>query len=239
MIHSTYKKYKSMKRIVLMAAIACLALGANAQKVTKPSDGTFGLELQMNPFDQNGKTFSLDGLKMRYFFNSENALRAKIGFDVTKQKYSTGNEDEYQSATFGSFKFDVGYERHFDLGERFDAYVGGEVGVVRDFAKTKDFTDDDNWKKIKNYCTDRNGDVHNGAVGFHVAAVTGVDFYVYKSLYIGAELSLGVESTVNKRTKTTTMVDGEESSSRGSKAKTRSTTAGFEVQPLLRLGWNF
>lgn len=55
MIHSTYKKYKSMKRIVLMAAIACLALGANAQKVTKPSDGTFGLELQMNRLTRMAK----------------------------------------------------------------------------------------------------------------------------------------------------------------------------------------
>ena len=44
-----------MKRIVLMAAIACLALGANAQKVTKPSDGTFGLELQMNRLTRMAK----------------------------------------------------------------------------------------------------------------------------------------------------------------------------------------
>lgn len=231
MIHSTYKKYKSMKRIVLMAAIACLALGANAQKVTKPSDGTFGLELQMNPFDQNGKTFSLDGLKMRYFFNSENALRAKIGFDVTKDKQSSGSDDSYESSTSGSFKFDVGYERHFDLGERFDAYVGGEVGVVRGFAKTKDFDDDDNWTKTKN--------ADGANVGFHVAALTGVDFYVYKSLYIGAELSLGVESTVGKRSETTTKVNGQETTTKGPDVKNRTTKAGFDVQPVLRLGWNF
>lgn len=236
MIHSTYKKYKSMKRIVLMAAIACLALGANAQKVTKPSDGTFGLELQMNPFDQNGKTFSLDGLKMRYFFNSENALRAKIGFDVTKDKVTrdAGNSDDpdpYTSKTTGSFKFDVGYERHFDLGERFDAYVGGEVGVVRGFAKTKDFDDDDNWTKTKN--------ADGANVGFHVAALTGVDFYVYKSLYIGAELSLGVESTVNKQSETTTKADGKEITTKGPDVKDRTTTAGISVQPVLRLGWNF
>lgn len=231
MIHSTYKKYKNMKRIVLMAAIACLALGANAQKVTKPSDGTFGLELQMNPFDQNGKTFSLDGLKMRYFFNSENALRAKIGFDVTKNKQSSGSNDAYDSKTSGSFKFDVGYERHFDLGERFDAYVGGEVGVVRGFAKTKSFVDDDNWTKTKN--------ADGANVGFHVAALTGVDFYVYKSLYIGAELSLGVESRVGKRSETTTKVGGQETTTKGPDVKGRTTTAGFDVQPVLRLGWNF
>lgn len=218
-----------MKRIVLLAAVACLALGANAQ-VTKPTAGTFGLELQMNPFDQNGHTFSMDGLKARYFFNEKNALRAKIGFDLTKDKNSR-NDDAYTSKTSGSFKFDVGYERHFDLAKRLDAYVGGEVGVVRDFAKSKDFENDDNWSKVKN--------ADGAAVGFHVAAVTGLDFYVYKSLYIGAELSLGVESKVNKRSETTMCVAGQESTVKGPSGKDRITSASLNVQPQLRLGWNF
>lgn len=218
-----------MKRILLLAAIACLTLGANAQ-VTKPSAGTFGLEIQMNPFDQNGHTFSMDGLKARYFFNEKNALRAKIGFDVTKNKNSR-SDDAYTSSTSGSFKFDIGYERHFDLAKRLDAYVGGELGVVRDFAKSKNFTDDDNWKKVKN--------ADGAAVGFHIAAVTGLDFYVYKSLYIGAELSLGVESKVNKRSETVICQNGKEETYKGANNKNRITTAGIEVQPQLRLGWNF
>lgn len=218
-----------MKRILLLAAIACLTLGANAQ-VTKPTSGTFGLEIQMNPFDQNGHTFSMDGLKARYFFNEKNALRAKIGFDVTKNKKS-GSSDTYKSSTSGSFKFDIGYERHFDLAKRLDAYVGGELGVVRDFAKTKDYTDSNNWTKVKN--------ADGAAVGFHIAAVTGLDFYVYKSLYIGAELSLGVESKVNKRSETVTCQNGKEETYKGSNNKNRTTTAGIEVQPQLRLGWNF
>ena len=218
-----------MKRILLLAAIACLTLGANAQ-VTKPTSGTFGLEIQMNPFDQNGHTFSMDGLKARYFFNEKNALRAKIGFDVTKNKNSKSG-DAYTSSTSGSFKFDIGYERHFDLAKRLDAYVGGEVGVVRDFAKSKDFTDDDNWTKVKN--------ADGAAVGFHVAAVTGLDFYVYKSLYIGAELNLGVESKVNKRRETIKCNDGKEETYKGSNNKNRFTSASLNVQPQLRLGWNF
>lgn len=184
----------------------------------------------MNPFDQNGHTFSMDGLKARYFFNEKNALRAKIGFDVTKNKNSR-SDDAYTSSTSGSFKFDIGYERHFDLAKRLDAYVGGELGVVRDFAKSKNFTDDDNWKKVKN--------ADGAAVGFHIAAVTGLDFYVYKSLYIGAELSLGVESKVNKRSETVICQNGKEETYKGANNKNRITTAGIEVQPQLRLGWNF
>lgn len=218
-----------MKRILLLAAIACLTLGANAQ-VTKPTSGTFGLEIQMNPFDQNGHTFSMDGLKARYFFNEKNALRAKIGFDVTKNKKS-GSGDAYTSSTSGSFKFDIGYERHFDLAKRLDAYVGGELGVVRDFAKSKNFTDDDNWIKVKN--------ADGAAVGFHVAAVTGLDFYVYKSLYIGAELNLGVESKVNKRSETIKCNNGKEETYKGANNKNRFTSASLNVQPQLRLGWNF
>lgn len=218
-----------MKRILLLAAIACLTLGANAQ-VTKPTSGTFGLEIQMNPFDQNGHTFSMDGLKARYFFSEKNALRAKVGFIITKNKNS-GNGDAYTSNTLGSFKFDVGYERHFDLAKRLNAYVGCELGVVRDFARRKDFTNDDNWTKVKN--------ADGAAVGFHVAAVTGLDFYVYKSLYIGAELGLGVESKVNKRSKTTVCVNGSENTIKGPNNKNRITAAGIDVQPQLRLGWNF
>lgn len=218
-----------MKRILLLAAIACLTLGANAQ-VTKPTSGTFGLEIQMNPFDQNGHTFSMDGLKARYFFNEKNALRAKIGFDVTKNKKSESG-DAYTSSTSGSFKFDIGYERHFDLAKRLDAYVGGELGVVRDFAKSKNFTDDDNWTKVKN--------ADGAAVGFHVAAVTGLDFYVYKSLYIGAELNLGVESKVNKRSETIRCKNGKEETYKGANNKNRFTSASLNVQPQLRLGWNF
>lgn len=218
-----------MKRILLLAAIACLTLGANAQ-VTKPTSGTFGLEIQMNPFDQNGHTFSMDGLKARYFFNEKNALRAKIGFDVTKNKNSK-SDDAYTSSTSGSFKFDIGYERHFDLAKRLDAYVGGELGVVRDFAKSKNFTDDDNWTKVKN--------ADGAAVGFHVAAVTGLDFYVYKSLYIGAELNLGVESKVNKRSEIIRCNKGKEETVKGPNNKNRITSASLNVQPQLRLGWNF
>lgn len=184
----------------------------------------------MNPFDQNGHTFSMDGLKARYFFNEKNALRAKIGFDVTKNKNSK-SDDAYTSSTSGSFKFDIGYERHFDLAKRLDAYVGGELGVVRDFAKSKNFTDDDNWTKVKN--------ADGAAVGFHVAAVTGLDFYVYKSLYIGAELNLGVESKVNKRSEIIRCNKGKEETVKGPNNKNRITTAGIEVQPQLRLGWNF
>ncbi len=218
-----------MKRIVLLAAVACLTLGANAQ-VTKPTAGTFGLEIQMNPFDQNGHTFSMDGLKARYFFNEKNALRAKIGFDLTKDKKS-GTTDTYDYSTTGSFKFDIGYERHFDLAKRLDAYVGGELGVVRDFAKTKHYKDSNNWTKIKND--------DGAAIGFHVAAVTGLDFYVYKSLYIGAELSLGVESKVNKRSETISCDNGKEETVKGPNNKNRITSASLNVQPQLRLGWNF
>ena len=62
------------------------------------------------------------------------------------------------------------------------------------------------------------------AVGFHVAAVTGLDFYVYKSLYIGAELNLGVESKVNKRSETIRCNNGKKETYKGANNKNRFTS---------------
>lgn len=217
-----------------MAAAFVCGLNASAQKVQKPQAGTFGLEVQMNPFDQDGKTFQLDGLKMRYFVTDRDALRLKLGFSVDKNKYTPDTDkDPYNYTTSGNVSIAVAYERHFDLAPRLSAYVGGEVGIDREFAKSKNFVDDENWTKTKN-----SADSKRGRFGFQVNAITGLDFYVYKGLYIGTELGLGVSSYKTLETTTTTCVANVETEVK-SKDSTRSTTAKFEIEPVLRLGWNF
>lgn len=217
-----------------MASALVCGLSATAQKVYKPKANTFGIEVQMNPFDQDGKTFQLDGLKMRYFVTDKDAVRLKLGFSVDKEKYTPDtDEDPYRYTTSGNVSIAVAYERHFDLAPRLSAYVGGEVGIDREFAKAKNFTDDDNWTKYSNY-----DGTNRGRFGFQINAITGLDFYVYKGLYIGTELGLGVSSYKTLEAKTTTCVANVETEVK-TKDSTRNTTAKFEIEPVLRLGWNF
>lgn len=225
-----------MKKMILLAAAAVLGLSANAQKVEKPSAGTFGLEIQMNPFDQNGHTFSLDGLKARYFVTDNDAVRLKLGFDVTKNKSKADwDEKAYNSNTTGNVTLEFGYERHFDLAPRLSAYAGAQIGLVRDFAKGKSYADKDNYIEYKNITAGGND---RAAFGFSIGAITGLDFYVYKSLYLGAELGLGVVSTKTSATTVTTHAGNAESKVED-KSATRSTNASIDIQPQLRLGWNF
>ena len=53
-----------MKRLTLIL-FAALCIAANLSAQNKPGKGSFGTEVQFNPFDQNGETFKLDGLTLQ------------------------------------------------------------------------------------------------------------------------------------------------------------------------------
>lgn len=49
----------------------------------------------------------------------------KQDWSILKQK----NDDLYKY-TMGNFSIDLGYERHFNLGKRLDAYLGGRFTKI-------------------------------------------------------------------------------------------------------------
>ncbi len=158
--------------------------------------------------------------KARWMFTDKDALRLKFGLGIdnsTENKdYSTGSKDLLDLAganyTVGTqeiknkmshFSIYAGYERHFLISERIDLYAGGELGYSKTSysATVKDNNTNETYDtsaKLASKATSTS-DVEYTAQdakgntslnSFNVAAFTGIDFYVYKGLYLGAELGI-------------------------------------------------
>lgn len=252
-----------MKRFTIIL-FAALFIAANTSAQDKPGKGSFSTEVQFNPFDQNGKTFQLDGLKFRYFLTDKDAIRLKLGFNLnhsnSKNEEPHDNDSYYDITQFkytsGDFHMNVGYERHFDVSKRISLYAGGSLGFIRHFASTK-------ISELESHYSDGfKGEITNGAItqlsgsssidvenllplvndrafwGFNAAVFTGIDFYVYKGLYVGTELGLKLETQKSSKMEYSGRYNGErydEESTDNLKAVNFKTY----IEPVLRLGWTF
>lgn len=265
-----------MKRLAFILFATLLMAGTTFAQ-NKPAKGSWSTEIQINPFDQDGETFSLDGLKARYFFSDKDALRLKVSFKSTTSKYTDEDSDEEKEMSYndlykytkGNFSIDLGYERHFDLGKRLDAYLGASIGMGKNFGSTK----------IESYYTEKNGsttieesytgELKNGAItnmgeddenifskaeratlNVNAAIFAGLEFYVYKGIYIGTELGIGCSSqkslkmkfdgtsfsktTTNGNTSTNDKPINEESTD-----NIRNTEFKTYIEPRLRIGITF
>lgn len=276
-----------MKQFVFIL-ISTLLIAGNTIAQNKPAKGSWSTEVQINPFDQDGETFSLDGLKVRYFLSDKDAIRLKVGFATTNSKYTDedsneGEERDYTSSydyqykyKKGNFNIDFGYERHFDLGKRLDAYLGGSLGFGKNFASTKvekysvreEFYSAGDYGRERNkYETIETGEIKNGAVtgneispdfnhaeraywNINAAVFAGLEFYIYKGLYIGTELGINCQSQktlkmeYNGTTITRTTINGhtdvkEETEEEETTDNMRITKFKTYIEPRLRIGFTF
>lgn len=255
-----------MKKMILTAALVCsAAFGASAQFT--PEQGDFSVEVQFNPFASDFETFRLKDMQLqgRYFFSSQDALRIGIGFGVdsdkktetkTRPDNALATFDEWTKTQNGMFAINLGYERHFFQNGRVDAFCGAGLGFIMNNVKK---TTEKLYQEVNNnntVWTDHQQTVHN-ATGtyneFRVNLFTGVDFYVYKGLYLGAELGIkiGVKNYPGTYTKGGYDVEGKFSPAQVGNAiwsdkiesdkgeKSNNFVLGTYVVPALRLGWTF
>lgn len=256
-----------MKKMIFAAALlAGAAFGVNAQEnVNLPESGDFAVEVQFNPFTDSFETFGLDGMKLqgRYFFSNADALRIGLGFGVTTDKNTLAPDaegvyaDEWTKNRVGNFAISLGYERHFLQSGRVDLYAGAGLGF-----SLKSTCDSKNkvyqqWSNTENKNIDvlHESKVYNASSfnQFDVNVFTGIDFYVYRGLYVGAELGLkvGFKNFPGQYTKGGYVVDGKYSSTPDEndvwddsiESTKGSKSTSFElatyVEPALRLGWTF
>lgn len=273
-----------MKRLVFIL-FATLLMAGNTFAQNKPAKGSWSTEVQINPFDQDGETFSLDGLKVRYFLSDKDAIRLKVGFKTTNSKFTDEDSEEKTDYTSshdyqfkykkGNFDIDFGYERHFDLGKRLDAYLGGSLGFGKNFASTKidaysviEGTQTSGFEREKyKYEITKTGEIKNGAItnldadfdldnaeratwNINAAIFAGLEFYIYKGLYIGTELGINCQSqktlkaeydyttitktTVNGNTNVDEKTENEETTNNW-----RTTNFKTFIEPRLRIGITF
>lgn len=213
-------------------------------------------------------------LKTRYFFNEHSALRVTVGFNMdvknTGIQLEVPNEDDYSTiesyeramrafnlrkndkslSTVTLFSVALGYEHHWMVAKRLDIFAGGDFGMgctaynayrVQNVAITSDY------KESYVDKTRINGsDFDNSKSKFNVllGAVSGIDFYVYKGLYLGAELGLYLKSSSLLGHKTIITTTNPQASTTRTVDKYRMFHGGnmnisFNATPLLRLGWLF
>ena len=205
----------------------------------------------------------------------------KVDIDDSVIYYSTREFTKGKSTDksyYTQFAIAPGIEYHFGNWERMSVYIGGEVVfgmrlTQSDYeVKTTTEIQERNWSsgewylkqtefyeetsKIKN-CERWGGGWNpryeqNGSMFFGINLVTGMDFYVYKGLYLGAELGLGylhsidLKGTVKGKIESvTTNAYGEVINSFEDKTDLKFDDTkgegglGFRCNPMIRIGWKF
>lgn len=228
---------KLIKVLAVAAAMVC-ASSAYAEESYAPEAGTFSLEVQFNPFSNNFSTFKMDALRGRYYFSDRDAIRVGLGFGIST-KTDTPNPEDYKndwtSTRNSNFNIEVGYERNVYNYKRVNLYAGGALSYdYNGTANSSQREVDNSNRKTTNY---------GGDYSFFAKAFTGVDFFVYKGLFVGAELNLkiGVSGNVRPYTEGGYNDRGEWSDSYESPKGADQTNflLGLGAEPAIRLGWQF
>lgn len=160
-------------RKVLLSIIALTALTAAAQgsSVSLPQKGDFGVEIGFNPISDKFESFKLDEgmLQGRYFASDKDAMVIRIGLGYANM--GAENDKAHVTEIGGG----LGYERHWYPSSRIDLYAGlaGEYKALR---------------SSKHWNRDEPDYDQFGAM-----LMTGINVYIVKGLYLGAEMGLAFE----------------------------------------------
>jgi len=188
--------------------------------------------------------------------------------------------ERLEKNNYTQFSIAPGIEYHFGKWDRMSVYVGCEIpfGVYMTKSTIDENSTTEIWERdyyyeqlmlvrtirstsyleAKNsssaYICDPWGCYYTyrqtGKMFFGINAFAGFDFYVYKGLYLGAELSLGYSHSMAlkgsvKGTTTVTTVSGNSTSTTitdiDEKIEDKITGGrlGFKCNPMIRLGWRF
>lgn len=229
-----------MKRILISVfAVMAMVVSANAQDDLKA--GSVSIEVQFRP--ANATPISMDNFRARYFLSDNMAVRLGVYLNSDKasdEQMSTGNPVVTQTENHKVFTFGVypGIEMHFPVGQRLSPYVGAELG----FTSRSASSEITNFGFIEglNISTENMlyGGSNEGYTSFGVNAITGMDFYIYRGLYMGVELGLGY-STYKEKDRSMTEVNGGTTNTVEEKINERTSSFGFRTENAIRLGWKF
>jgi hypothetical protein len=276
-----------MKKLLFIVGLALtsLTVSAQEQEVGLPA-GLFTLEWKFNPFDYESKPVKVAQLNGRLFLNDKSAVRLGlgVGFDKDTDENSSKLEGTSTSESFSkitndalTLRLSLGYEYHFANVGHLDFYGGFEGGYLgRFYSATKEYTStittiettssivNTTYENAEYKKRSSDGDKlnENGIFG---SVFTGIDYYIYKKLYIGAELgitfNMGKKSNGNytevkgqRQTIGTTVVS--ESASKYSSEtgiytstdgtiiqkpviETKGTYTKVYIEPSIRIGWMF
>lgn len=244
----------------------------NAQKSEERSVGNFAIELQINPLNINTDMFSVDALTGRYALRNGDNLRIELSFgmafDNGRDNLTIPDRDNYNSIanyesaleTYnyalksfdktcqGHLGINLGYEHFFNNSERLRPYIGAQVGLAKNFfsqhtMRYSQYYSGAGWYWVEQIY--RNCDANNNvaALLISIGAFTGVDFYIFEGLFIGAELKANavwattLNCSIKRKTNNSDVTDQEIIHEyNGRKGMIQ---MDYSVTPMLRLGWRF
>jgi len=278
-----------MKKLLFIVGLALtsLTVSAQEQEVGLPA-GLFTLEWKFNPFDYESKPVKVAQLNARMFLNDKSAVRlgVGVGFDRdTDEKSNVGIEDnntiENKTKVVNdalTLRFSLGYEYHFANTGRLDFYGGAEAGYLGRFFSatmenpiTKTPLNPTSSSLVQvdytniEYNNRNSDDDKLNENGIFATIFTGIDYYIYKKLYIGAELGVTFNTGKKKNgnytkvegnrkisggnviddkatkysseTGITTNYDG--TTTQGPVTETKGTYTKVYIEPAIRIGWMF
>jgi opacity protein-like surface antigen len=231
-----------MRKTSIMLVMALIggkfAVAQDAQVSQVPSAGSFATEVSLNPFTSNPLSL-INGVRGRYFLSNKLAVRADFDLryrSLTNHAFTPAGTtpvvEQIENNSLFSFNIAPGAEYHFATYNRVSLYAGAAIGLgfTKASAKTT------NAGQISGNDIEVKGASSLGRSGFSfgLQAFAGVDVYVYKNLYMGAELgyqySMFKSSEVERTTSNTTVTD---------KNHEFESNLRPYILPTFRLGWKF
>ena len=237
-----------MKKVLITVVLMFATFGF-AQAQFKPQAGSLSTEVGLrlfsigvagNQFDdimyggiepvELNNPININGIKVRYFISENIAVRMNLNFRMKTQKDVSENLDVTRTDKTTSMNFAIvpGAEYHFAGTERLSPYVGAEIGFgTGSFERNTNnagYVDGNTYKFKAPHTT------------FNVGIVTGVDYYITKGLYLGAEFGFGF-NTLTQKGSTVTTQTGDTTIETKNKDYSTYPSVGFTPNTAIRLGW--
>lgn len=224
-----------MKKIILIFTMILSTAVLLVGQDYKPVAGQVAAEVNFTPL--SATPIGLNYLKARYCLSSD--LVVRIGVDIRthsdkSEPINTADPDvnDEQKMSYSQFGIYPGIEKHFGNLDRLSPYIGAELGFVTKSSKAS-------YKNnVSDVETESKGawldGSNRGFTSIGLNALAGVDFYIFKNLYLGTEIGFGFQSTTMKEVEVTM---GNTTST--TNVKSSSTDIGFNFNPAIRLGFWF
>lgn len=166
-----------------------------------------------------------DALRLKVglqFDNNSDVTKTALtdNFDTNKPAYTLNNQEVETNNMATYFDFSIGYERHFINDGRLDVYAGAEFGYQSQafsgdvtttinndqmIGTTGNTTRTETTSTYKQVYEKQSTDGSRiNSHGFFIGAFTGLDFYIYKGLYVGTELGIRFSSYTSRAIPTIT-----------------------------------
>lgn len=229
-----------MKKLFLsLSMILVFVTFVNAQY--KPTSG-FTAEVNFRPF--TATPIQVNYLKARMFLSENMAVRLGLELNsfgkTDKAVFNAGTPTELIEETKSSyfiFGLNPGIEMHMPGTDRLSPYFGAELNFSMKSSSTDITNKGGNANKTEKYEGCWSDGTNNAYSIFGLNLLFGADYYITKSLYMGAEMGLGFQSRSGKDITFTATTGGVSNSYKvpgGSE-----TNLGVNFNSAIRLGWAF